>query len=163
MPALFGCRPAIALERLVFLRCRQRRSIARIKAHRDHGKIIAEIERYRAQGPDQTVDQQRAKIFTAIIDEVEHHRPRAEVVAEANRLAALIDKAQIQRRLLAEPLLECHALKYRREIRVMSLGRRRQQQRRTKGQQLANAPKRALRRFLDGLFCGSMLTFPALF
>src|SRR5438552_45336 len=100
MPAFSRARPPVTFQVTALFGCCQPASFPRINAHAEHRELLADAPLHLLQRFDQTVECNSAKHRALVVPEQEDDRLVAEKVAELDRLAVFIAKAQIERNLL---------------------------------------------------------------
>ena len=105
VPAVGGAEPAVALDVLLLLHGGLLGRVARIDADRDDVELFADVESQLGQAIGDAVHDHRTKHRTAVVHEVEQHRPAViEVLAEPDDAAGLIAEHQVHRQLGVEHL-----------------------------------------------------------
>ena len=95
MPCGRGARTVVLAEVRRLLLRRELRRLTRVEADGDELELASGVERERAQRPHEAVQHERAEHRTAVVDERQDHRPLPEVLPQAHRRAALVDRARI--------------------------------------------------------------------
>jgi hypothetical protein len=91
VPALIGVSAAVALDDVPLFCGGHFRGFARVEAHREDVKILAEIESQRLHRTDQPLQKFAAQHRTLVITKVQNDgAPVAEVVGEFDRVAEFV-------------------------------------------------------------------------
>ena len=114
MPAGSRAGASIALEIILLLRGGNVWSLLRIETHRDHVEFIAHIKLHHLHGAREPSQGFATEHGAVVVDQVQDQGLLAEVSAQSDRLACVVDKREIGRHLPVEMLLNANVLQIRR-------------------------------------------------
>ena len=80
--------------------------VFRVDADDDHVEVLAGVERQRLQRAGHAVEHLRAQHRALVVGEGEHHRARAEELAELHVVAVFVAEHQVERQLLPDLLVD---------------------------------------------------------
>ena len=127
VPALLGARPLVGVEVDRLLGRRHHRGLARVEADGDDVELLAGGLLEHAQPAHQPVEDLGAEHRALVVDEGQHHRPGAEVLAQPHLAPGLVAEGGVERQLGVELLVESHLLQ-RRSASGWPAGQRRRPQ-----------------------------------
>ena len=110
MPAGRGAGTAVALEIVLLLGGGDLGRLLRIEADGDDFEFVADVELHHLHGAGQAGEGFSAEHGAVVVDEVEDQRLLAEVIAEFDGAAGVVDESEIGRNLGVEMLLDADVL-----------------------------------------------------
>jgi hypothetical protein len=106
VPSRLGARTPVTLQ-VGLLLCRgEPGPFLRIDADRNDVELLADVEVEHLQRAGHSVEHLGAEHRALVIHHRQQHRAFAEVIPELDVLAVLVDARQIERHLLADPLID---------------------------------------------------------
>src|ERR1700680_2723540 len=114
MPAGGGAGSAVALEVVLFLGSSNRGSFLRVEAHGDHIELVSDIELHHLHCAGKAGEDFSAEHGAVVVDQIQDQRLLAEVVAEFDGTAGVVDEGEIWRNLSVEMLFDANILQIRR-------------------------------------------------
>ena len=107
MPAAGCAGTAVALEIVLLLCGGDGRRFLRIEADGDDVEFVADIELHHLHGAGQSGERFAAEHGAVVVDEVQDQRLFAEVVAEFDGAAGVVDESEIGRELVRRDAARC--------------------------------------------------------